>query len=83
MTKTITAMFDSRAHAEDAMARLTAAGVGASDVHVVDQSTPGYSADRRASTVEDKGIWASIKGVFLPDEDRHTYEEGVHRAGQS
>ena len=27
------------------------------------------------------GIWASIKNAFLPDEDRHTYEEGVRRGG--
>ena len=81
MTKTLTAMFDTRADAEAARERLLAAGIGADDVHVVDQSTPGYSADRRPSTTEDKGIWASIKGAFLPDEDRHTYEEGVHRGG--
>lgn len=81
MSKTITAMFDTRADAEAARQRLVTAGIGADDVHVVDKSTAGYSADRRPTTSEDKGIWASIKGVFLPDEDRHTYEEGIHRGG--
>ena len=26
-------------------------------------------------------MWASIKNAFVPDEDRHTYEEGVRRGG--
>ena len=26
-------------------------------------------------------MWGSIKHAFLPDEDRHTYEEGVRRGG--
>jgi len=81
MSKTITAMFDSRADADAARERLRAAGIGVDDVSIVDQSTPGYSADRKPTTSEDKGIWSSIKGVFLPDEDRHTYEEGIHRGG--
>jgi len=81
MSKTVTAMFDTRADADAARSRLLAAGIGADDATVVDQSTTGYSADRRPTTVEDKGIWASIKGIFLPDEDRHTYEEGIHRGG--
>lgn len=81
MSKTITAMFDSRTDAEAAAERLRAAGIGADDVSVVDQSTPGYTADRTPTTSDNKGIWASIKGVFLPDEDRHTYEEGIHRGG--
>lgn len=81
MSKTITAMFDTRADADAARGRLLAAGIGADDASVVDQSTAGYSSDRRPTTADDKGIWASIKGAFLPDEDRHAYEEGIHRGG--
>ena len=33
------------------------------------------------STHEDHGFWASVKNAFLPDEDRHTHEEGVRRGG--
>ena len=33
------------------------------------------------STTQAPGMWASIKNAFLPDEDRHTYEEGVRRGG--
>lgn len=80
MSRTLTALFDSRADAEAAQARLKAADIDISGLHIVDQSTQGYSATDY-STTEDKGIWASIKGAFMPDEDRHSYEEGVRRGG--
>ena len=30
---------------------------------------------------EDKGFWASLADFFMPDEDRHTYTEGLKRGG--
>ena len=80
MTHTITAMFDKRSDAEAAEARLKAADVEASHIRIHDQSTQGYSATGQ-STHQDVGMWASVKNAFLPDEDRHTYEEGVRRGG--
>ena len=80
MSSTITAMFDSRAEAEAAKARLKAASIDADHVHVHDQSSSGYK-DAGYSTHQDRGMWNSIKNAFLPDEDRHTYEEGVRRGG--
>ena len=80
MASTITAMFDTRADAEAAKERLKASNVDVSSVHVHDQSSAGYN-DKSYSTHEDHGIWASVKNAFLPDEDRHTYEEGVRRGG--
>lgn len=80
MTKIITALFDSRADAEMARDRLSSANVNASDVSIIDQSTSGYSSTEY-STHQNKGFWASLKDAFLPDEDRHTYEEGVRRGG--
>ena len=80
MTRTITAMFDNRSDAEAAENRLKAANVDAGNIRIHDQSSEGYSADRQ-STHTDMGMWASIKNAFLPDEDRHTYEEGVRRGG--
>ena len=79
-TRTLTAMFDTRADAEAAKARLESASIDVTHVHVHDQSSSGYSADSY-STHEDKGLWSSVKNAFLPDEDRHTYEEGVRRGG--
>ena len=80
MTRTITALFDKRSDAEAAENRLKAANVDAGHIRIHDQSSAGYSADRN-STHTDMGIWASVKNALLPDEDRHTYEEGVRRGG--
>ena len=80
MTSTITALFDTRSEAEAAKARLKAAHVDVNHIHVHDKSSAGYK-DTGYSTHEDRGIWDSIKHAFLPDEDRHTYEEGVRRGG--
>ena len=77
MSRTITAMFASRADAEAGAERLRQAGIDASHVHVHDQSTHKTGADY--STHHDQGTWASIKNAFLPDEDRHTYDEGIRR----
>ena len=78
MARTITALFDTRADAEAGGERLRVAGVDASGISVHDE-TP-HTADA-PSTHADKGLWASVKGVFLPDADRHAYEEGVRRGG--
>jgi uncharacterized protein (TIGR02271 family) len=74
-------MFDTRADAEAAKNRLHAADVDATHVHVHDQSSAGTAGTGAYSTHEDRGIWDSVKNAFLPDEDRHTYEEGVRRGG--
>ena len=56
------------------------ARVDADHVHVHDKSSAGYK-ETGYSTHEDRGFWDSIKNAFVPDEDRHTYEEGVRRGG--
>jgi uncharacterized protein (TIGR02271 family) len=80
MTRTITALFDHRADAQAAENRLKAANVDASHISIHDKSSSGFHATGR-STTQDPGMWASIKNAFVPDEDRHTYEEGVRRGG--
>ncbi len=80
MTRTITALFDKRPDAEAAKNRLEAANVDAGHVGIHDQTSPDFHASGQ-STTRDPGIWGSIKNAFLPDEDRHTYEEGVRRGG--
>ena len=80
MTRTITALFDRRADAEAAENRLKAANVEAGHISIHDKSSSGFHATGR-STTGDPGVWASIKNAFVPDEDRHTYEEGVRRGG--
>jgi hypothetical protein len=79
MSRTITALFDTRADADAGAERLRQAGIDAGSVAVHDQST--HTTAGAYSTGQDKGLWASIKGVFVPHEDRHTYEEGIRRGG--
>lgn len=80
MTRTITALFDQRHDADAAEARLKASNVDADHIRIHDKSSAGYNETGR-STRQDPGMWSSIKNAFLPDEDRHTYEEGVRRGG--
>ena len=80
MTRTITALFEDRRDAEAAADRLRAVGLGVDDVHIHDKTSKGHRDDAY-STAREPGLWASIKNAFLPDEDRHTYEEGVRRGG--
>ena len=79
MSRTITALFDTRADADAGAERLREAGIDAGAVAVHDQST--HQTAGEYSTGKDQGLWASIKGVFVPHEDRHAYEEGIRRGG--
>lgn len=80
MSRTVTALFDSRPDADAAVKRLEAAGIDIDHVQITDKSASNYT-DAGHSTTQDRGFWASLKGAFLPDEDRHRYEEGVRRGG--
>lgn len=74
MSRTITAMFDSRSDAEEAKERLRTT-LGA-DARIIDKSS-GHSD----SSGEGGGFWAGVKDAFMPDEDRHSYDEGIRRGG--
>lgn len=81
MNRTLTAMYRTRDAADRAAEQLRSMGV--SDVQVMDPAATGDT--RTAGTVADtttheaKGLWASIKELFVPDEDAHIYSEGVRR----
>lgn len=83
MSRTITALFDTRADAEAAKNRLEAASLQVSHVDITDKTSAGYSDNVGTGTTspESQGFWASLKGAFSPGEDRHVYEEGVRRGG--
>lgn len=76
--RTITAFFDDRTEANRAQEELRAIGV--SDVDIIDQSSAGHLSEGYSSH-ENRGFWANLKDMFLPDEDRYAYEEGVRRGG--
>ena len=80
MSRTITALYDSRTDAEAARARLAATNIDADNVRIVDQESAGSFGSGSAGT-SGSGFWESVKDMFVPDEDRHTYDEGVRRGG--
>ena len=87
-TRTITAFFDSRTDADEAVRRLHAAGFAQSAVRL----TPGYQGRPERDVNPDSyrgayennegfGFWEALKDLFLPEEDRHAYAEGLRRGG--
>lgn len=89
MGQVITAMFNTRAEAEAVQNQLRSLGIikdedGSSNRgSVLDRSHQNYRADHY-SDHDDHGIWAGAAGHDrdghrLPDQDRHQYEEGIHR----
>jgi uncharacterized protein (TIGR02271 family) len=80
MSRTITAMFDSRHEAEAARDRLHDSNIEADRVRIIDQQS-GNSMGSSDASPGQEGFWASLKDMFMPDEDRHTYGEGIRRGG--
>ena len=81
MSRTITALYDSRSEAEAARARLTSGNIDADNVRIVDQGGAGSSglSSSSNSSSSGSGIWSSLKNMSIPHEDRHTYEEAMRR----
>jgi len=93
----ITAFFDSSQDANEAIERLVQAGIPRSDVTMVaggesggstsgatsgmTTGTSGDSYQRSYDRNEGTGFWDALKDLFLPDEDRYTYAEGLRRGG--
>jgi uncharacterized protein (TIGR02271 family) len=79
MSRTVTALFDSRAEAEEAKARLTSSRVDAERIRIIDQSSGGSGSMQEEPGQQ--GFMASLKDLFMPDEDAHAYSEGISRGG--
>jgi uncharacterized protein (TIGR02271 family) len=75
-TRTITAFFENREDASEAIERLQTAGIPRTDINMIEGSRSGSSPPQ-----ESAGFWESLKEMFLPDEDRYTYAEGLRRGG--
>ena len=72
MSRTITALYDSRSEAESARERLSSAAE-VSNVDIHEQS----SGETGSSESGEHRSW--FEKLFLPDEDRETYGEGLRR----
>lgn len=75
---TLTAMYEKREDAERVQAELERLGIIDTDgMNVHDRNSQGHSDDQYSNS-NNRGFWGS-SGSHIPDEDRHTYEEGVRR----
>ena len=73
----IVAVYETTERAVTARDLLVKAGVPSGDMQMLDQSQmPGTTP---VGDVTDHSIWASIKSLFVPDEDAYGYAEGVRR----
>lgn len=77
--RTYTALYDSSTDAERARDDLIALGIPNGNISI--RGAAG-STSAAATTGDDRGFWESLKDLFLPEEDRYTYAEGLRRGGQ-
>ncbi len=74
--RTLTALYDTMGAAESARDELVRVGVPHDRVSI-------RAADAAGATTtggnEDRGFWGSLSDLFMPDEDRQTYAEGLRR----
>ena len=77
-SRALTAIFDTRGAAQQAASDLEAAGVPRTDISLVEGSanTGGVVA-----SPEHEGFLAGLKDLFMPEEDRYSYAEGLRRGG--
>jgi hypothetical protein len=69
----IAALYETVAGAHAARDALTAAGVPASSILVLDRGHAAIPAE------SPKGLWAHLKHMLVPDAHAHIYAEGVAR----
>ncbi|WP_108398371.1 YsnF/AvaK domain-containing protein [Devosia submarina] len=75
--RTITAFFDNRADADAAVAELRSIGLSDSAISV----TAGPENALAGVPAENQGFFAALANIFMPDEDRSLYAEGLRRGG--
>ena len=81
MTQTITALFDKPADAQTAQSKLIAAGIPQSAIRLVAGSQTTRTTGSYDHHRDEGGFWASLKDIFMPEEDRYAYSEGLSRGG--
>jgi len=81
MDRTVTAFFDSREEAEAAKSRLQSSSIDADRIRIVDKSSSGGRPSSSSDSGENRGFFGSLSDMFLPNEDRYSYQEGINRGG--
>jgi uncharacterized protein (TIGR02271 family) len=78
--RTVTAMFETRPAAENAMARLRQEGLPDQNISLV--AGPESETHSIAPEAGDnRGFWEQLKDMFFPENDRQVYAEGLRRGG--
>jgi len=81
--QTITALFDTRAEATQAIEELVKAGIPRTTIKLMPEddiaSASNTTRGSYDATRDEKGFWATLSDFFMPDEDRYTYAEAMHR----
>jgi uncharacterized protein (TIGR02271 family) len=81
-TMTLTALYDTRSEADQAVERLTReVGISRSNVAVMAQEPTAFGGSATAGGTEGTGFLASLKELFMPEDDRHAYSEAIRRGG--
>ena len=74
----VSALFDNQDDAQRAVDRLLEAGVDMSRIRM----DAGGTGTTTARPEQSKGFWDSLGDLFMPEEDRYSYAEGLSRGGQ-
>ncbi len=74
----VSALFDNQDDAHRAVDRLLEAGVDMKRIRM----DAGGTDTTTAHADQGKGFWDSLGDLFMPDEDRYSYAEGLSRGGQ-
>jgi stress response protein YsnF len=80
----VTAFFDDRSDAEQAIHRLQQAGIARDSIRLTAGNERDTGSDQTGTPSVGEasvGLWDSLRDLFLPDEDRATYAEGLRRGG--
>ncbi len=81
-TRTVTAMFNSRAEADRAAQQLASdLRVDRAAVRVLPEASATDVGYDPARPYQETGFFAALKNLFLPDDDRYGYAEGMRRGG--
>ncbi len=81
-TNTLSALFDTRADADNAASRLRMIGISENAIRITEGSgTTAGSGTMTSDTTGDKGFFESLGDFFFPAEDRYAYAEGLARGG--
>jgi len=80
--RTVTALFDKRADALNAVEELVRAGIPRTAVRVTpeqDVTAPGSTVTAYDTNRDEKGFWATLADFFMPEDDRYTFAEAMNR----